>query len=127
MKKFTIALVLLAIMAVPVFADNSENWNGYIGTVVLDGSTDWDSTQKHPNGMNIDMIVFSPSAANDNLVIRLNDANGVKIFPGKCTIGDAVKLDFPPKQILKPYIKAGDCTLSTPGSAWFTIFLRPPY
>jgi hypothetical protein len=38
--------------------------------LMLDGSTDWDSRINNPAGLNLFTVVFSPSAANDNLVIR---------------------------------------------------------
>ena len=127
MKKWLALLLLILLttaLVLPAAAANEETRDGNVINVVLDGSTDWDSTVNNPKGLPIFAIAFEPSAANDKLVVRQNGAHGNKIFSGLDAANSGLSRLYPGTVLFKPYIKASDCTLGTPANATVMIILK---
>jgi hypothetical protein len=123
-KPLFLALLLVILAGFGALAANTETQEGNTIMLVLDGTTNWDSRINNPGGLNLFMVVFSPSAAGDNLVVRHNGPDGNIIFPGKSVSGEPLALQFPESLLFKPYIKASDCTLGTAASARVMLVIK---
>jgi hypothetical protein len=125
-KLYFLAFLLVCLAASGVLAANTETpEENKIITLVLDGSTDWDSRWNHPGGLALDKILFYSSAPNDILMLRQNGPLGSVIFVAKSTLGDPLAFKFPDNgTLLKPFIKSSDCTLGTPANALVLLYLK---
>ena len=122
MKKsfcFLVVMVFL-LFSLPAMAANSVDYDDNFISIVLDGTTDWDSTVAFPLGIRVAAVEFYPSTANDVVVIRNKTATGVVVFKAKSIDGGALALPFS-KARWKPYIKASDQTQGTPANALIII------
>ena len=119
MRKFWIvALVglLLLAFAFPGQAANTVTRFKNIVEIQPDGSTDWDSASL---GLTkVVSIEFWASATTDMLVVRNGSATG----PAMMRVKDTSIIYFDDKMF--PYIKAADCTFSTPANARIIVHFR---
>lgn len=102
-------------MANVVVADSAG-----ILTVVPDGVDDFDMATYFPNGVYLRAIQFTESNAADKLYVRAKSATGVQFISDGLEGGDQY-VEVEPKRRF-PYIKASDCTFTTPADCLISIF-----
>lgn len=89
-------------------------------TIVPDGITDFDIKDWFPNGIYLRSIEFHQSDAADRLSVRDKSATGQKLIPDALTGGQSFTEILPKRRFL--YIKAADCTFTTPANVLITIY-----
>ncbi len=89
-------------------------------TIVPDGATDFDIRDYFPNGIYLRSIEFSQSDNLDILYIRDKKVAGVFLTPEGLTGGQSLVEILPKRRF--PYIKAADCTFTTPASCLITLY-----
>lgn len=104
---------------------NTTKVFGNSAEVRLDGSTDWlwnsdlpGELKSHPNGIFLKAIRFHPGAANDEMIVREEDAYGPALFQVKCAnaYDDRIQY-FEGVRLHKPVVIASQCTLGASASS----------
>lgn len=107
---------------------NTTAVDGRVITITPDANTDWNLATDMPGfvntGLQLKSIMFTPSAANDVIVIRNVDVTGAELLRATCSGTTDVK--FRPfagdrGQRCYPYIDKTDCTLGTPANVRITL------
>lgn len=88
--------------------------------VIPDGVTDFDVKDYFPNGVYLRSIMFTQSNAADKLYVRDKTELGPFLTPDYMVGGDSL-VEVEPKRRF-PYIKAADCTFTTPADCKITLF-----
>lgn len=129
MKKFWLGFVILLLLTAPGAAANTVTQGRDFIQVVPDGSTNFNLGDYWANGCYLISIEFSPSAANDILVVRDSSATGVVLTKMTDVLGGGmVKYFYGPQEnpvtqgrISQPFINAADCTFGTAANATIII------
>ena len=123
----SVALVLVMILGLVscALAANTVTRRGLFIEIVPDGTSNWDSSVSYPDGLVIEYIAFSPSAATDVLYLR----EGVVGGPGMTPVVRAnTNLDpsiiYTGGGLVHPFLKYQDCTFTTPASVKILIKIR---
>ena len=97
MKKIFLILILFfsLTMTAPSWAANTVAYDESFISVILDGSTDWDSSLVFTSGIRVAAITFYPNAVNDVLIIRNKTATGTFAFKCKDVLGGGQGFAFP--------------------------------
>lgn len=93
---------------------------GGIVTIVPDGVTNFDMADYFPNGVYLRSINFDASDAADKLYVRLKSATGAQLIPAGLDDEEWYN-ELEPKRRF-PFVKAADCTFTTPASCLITIY-----
>jgi hypothetical protein len=129
MKKF-VALLLIVLLAVPVYAANSFTWGANKSSLTITGiDTDWNWYDAFPSkrdiGIKIFAIRFNPGAASDRCVINDGSISGSDLFDSSVAAdtGDGTIEYYPTDRTFKPVLDASDGTYNAAAKITF-IFME---
>jgi hypothetical protein len=120
-KVFLCALLVFCLSVSVAMAVNTTVRKGGTINITPDGSTNWDSVvdANASQGLTLLSIVFVPSASTDILVVK-DGSTGPVIFPA---LTDIIGMSYSGLSC-RPYIKATDCTFSTPANVKILMFFK---
>ena len=120
-------LALVMVLGLVSFAQaaNTVTRNNLFIEIVPDGTTDWDSSVAYPGGLVLEYIAFSPSAATDILKIREGAVGGPGMTPVvRANSNLDASIIYTGGGLVHPYLKAADCTFTTPASVRILFKIR---
>ena len=126
MRKLFIMVLIVIFLPAILWAGNTETRGGNFISLILDGSTDWDTySSANNNGLRIRRIEFYPSALNDKVIIRQDSVTGVIITQLHCpaTPAQSKLREFNCEKPINVVIEASECVLGTPANALLMIEL----
>jgi hypothetical protein len=120
MKKLILAFMLILLLSVPSFADNTVTTSDNGVTV-----TNIDSDYNPGSYVTIWSIKFYPSATTDYVTIKFTDASGQMFTKLMNTAGtDPVIEYFPPKFRVRPFFDYSESSIDTAADATIVIIYR---
>ena len=77
-------------------------------SITFDGNTAWDSTTDYPDGLDIDSILFIPTATDDALIVYDTTASGRQLvnYTAATAYDHKIKYFSNVGHTLKPYVAA---------------------
>lgn len=126
MKILIKVVAILMLLSSPCWAVNTATRTGNTVSVVLDGSTNFDlaTVSGSPSPVQLEAIVFKPSAANDYIQVRDVSASGAIIWPANVDVLGGGQVIYFGGLARKPYIVAAECHFGTAANALVTFIYR---